>query len=179
MDVQLSNPNLIILLGYMGCGKSTIGQALATAVDYSFVDLDQFLEQKHKRTVPELFKSKGVKAFRDLEHLALVEALETKHSVVLSLGGGTPCYYNNMHLIKKATHHVFYLEASAVALATRLFPHRSSRPLIAHIESEKELKLYIAKHLFERNTFYAQATHTVDVSTPDVAQVVSQIKKLL
>ena len=179
MQRHFSNTNLIILLGYMGSGKSTIGKALAATLDFSFVDLDYFLEQKHQCTVPELFKNKGVKAFREAEHLALKEVLKRTTSTVLSLGGGTPCYHDNMRLIKKTTPHTFYLDASPKSLADRLFPQRFDRPLIAHLNTEKELKLFIAKHLFERQSFYLQASHKLDVSSLSVAHLLEQLKKLL
>lgn len=179
MQRQFSNTNLIILLGYMGSGKSTVGKALAATLDYSFVDLDYFLEQKHQCTVPELFKSKGVKAFREAEHQALKEVIQKKSPTVLSLGGGTPCYHNNMGLIKNTTPYTFYLDASPKSLASRLFPHRFDRPLIAHLKTEEELKLFIAKHLFERQNFYLQASHKLDVSSLDVANLLEQLKKLL
>lgn len=179
MQQQKSNPNLIVLIGYMGCGKSTVGSALATAVGYRFIDLDHFLELKHQATVPDLFKTKGVKAFRDLEHQALVEVLQTNTPTVLSLGGGTPCYHDNISLLQQATNKVFYLESSPAVLAARLFPNKSSRPLIAHIQTEQELQQFIAKHLFERQPYYRQANHQVDVATRDVDQLVNQIRSLL
>jgi len=173
------NTNSIILLGYMGSGKSTVGRELARFLDRPFYDLDDLIAQEHHTTIPKLFEEKGVKAFRQIEHDILLRTLRSDTSCVLSLGGGTPCYHDNMKHIVASTPHVFYLDASPSALTSRLFAQKDGRPLIAHLPNENALKEFIAKHLFERRSFYNQAHHKIAVGEKSVDQLVSSIAALL
>jgi shikimate kinase len=179
MATPFSNPNAIILIGYMGCGKSTVGRLLAKTQNLLFEDLDDIIARDAGTSIPELFVDKGAKPFRELEHKTLKEVLEVADCKVISLGGGAPCYYNNMDLITAATPHVFYLNASHKTLAQRLFPEKNGRPLIAHAETEEALQSFIAKHLFERQSFYRQATHVISVDDKPVEAVVEEIGKLI
>lgn len=179
MQKIFSNPNIIILLGYMGCGKSTIGEQLADELNFAFIDLDVVLSAEQKCTIPELFQQKGPKEFRQLEHQTLIQVLKSTSKCVLSLGGGTPCYYDTMERIDKVTPNVFYLNASPMTLVKRLFSVKNSRPLISHITTEENLKDFIAKHLFERKNFYTQAKHTINVDNKTITEVVKAIFKLI
>lgn len=175
MQNNYTNPNLIILIGYMGSGKSTVGVALAEQLHVDFKDLDEQIAAAYKCSIPQLFQKKGAKEFREIENNMLLKALKNDTKRILSLGGGTPCYHNNMALIKKATPHVFYLEATPASLAARLFPQRVNRPLISHAQSESELKEFVAKHIFERNFFYRQAAQNISVDNKSVQEVVDAI----
>jgi len=179
MHHKIHNANSIILLGYMGSGKSTVGKELARFLDLPFCDLDDLIAQQYHTTIPELFKEKGVKVFRQIEHDTLLKTLSGNTTSVLSLGGGTPCYHDNMKHIVAATPHVFYLEASPAALASRLFLQKDGRPLIAHLPNENALKEFIAKHLFERKSFYSQAHHKIAIGEKSVDELVSSIAALL
>ncbi len=179
MTTSFSNPNAIILIGYMGCGKSTVGRMLAKTQNLLFEDLDDIIARDTSTSVPELFVEKGAKAFRELEHKTLKELLEVADCKVISLGGGAPCYYNNMALITAATPYVFYLNASHITLAQRLFPEKNGRPIIAHAETQEALQSFIAKHLFERQSFYRQATHIISVDNKLIEAVVEEIRKLI
>ncbi len=179
MQNDFTNPNLIILLGYMGCGKSTVGAALAKQTNLPFEDLDDLIESTHKSSISELFAKIGAKRFRELEHEMLMNALNNPVKRILSLGGGTPCYHNNMTYINRATPHVFYLHTKASFLAARLFPFRENRPLIAFTETQNELKEFVAKHLFERQAFYSKANHRIAVDNTSVQDVVSSITSLI
>ena len=86
----------IILLGYMGCGKSTVGRLLAKYLELPFVDLDDYLSEIHGRSVPNLFLEHGEIGFRKIEKTALYALLDSAQPSVISLGGGTPCYADNM-----------------------------------------------------------------------------------
>jgi shikimate kinase len=169
----------IILLGYMGSGKSTIGAALSDVLDIPFTDLDALIESKYKMSVPELFVNKGAKLFRQIEHDMLKNTLVDTTPKVISLGGGTPCYHDNLKHILAATPHVFYLKATPSELADRLYEGRESRPLIAHAASESDLKEFIAKHVFERQTFYAQAPHHIHGGKCSIDEAVNAICALL
>lgn len=148
----------IILLGYMASGKSTIGRLLASSIKFEFIDLDDYIESNERMSVSEIFDTKGEIYFRKVEHSYLKEILLNKNKFILSLGGGTPCYADNMKLIKSSNKTIsFYLKASVNELATRLMKEKQQRPLVARFNKEEELTEFIGKHLFERNYFYNQA----------------------
>ena len=147
----------IILLGYMASGKSLIGEALSKILNIDFIDLDVFIENKYSSSVSELFKTKGELFFRKVERNALVELLDSKDDFVLSLGGGTPCYYDNMSVIKGNESISFYLRTDLSELVKRLHLVKDQRPLVSHLKNKNELTEFVGKHLFERSYFYNQA----------------------
>ena len=125
---------IVALMGYMGSGKSTIGKALATVLNYKFLDLDAYISEQERATIPELFDKKGEIYFRKKETQYLSDVLNSKSNIVLALGGGTPCYGTNLKLILDNDHVTsFYLKLSIQLLAERLFKERDSRPLISHL----------------------------------------------
>ena len=152
----------------MGSGKSTLGRALATAKNISFVDLDAYIAEREKCSVPDIFKNKGEIYFRKKEALYLQEVLQKEEDMVLSLGGGTPCFGNNMQLIQAAAAVSIYLKYQPQSLTQRLLQEKDHRPLLAQIK-EIDLEEFIRKHLFDRNPYYAQATQIIamDGLTPD------------
>ncbi len=150
----------IILLGYMGSGKSTLGKALAEQKKLPFIDLDHYIEQQENTSIKEIFKEKGEIYFRQKETFYLETLLKSDESFVLAVGGGTPCFGNNMQNIIKATKHAIYLKHSPQSLTQRLRVEKNNRPLIANIQ-EEDMEEFIRKHLFERNLFYSQANHIV------------------
>ncbi len=144
----------ISLLGYMGSGKSTLARHLALQLDLPLKDLDQLIEQEEGESVSEIIFNRGEIYFRKLER-EMLEAVLQEESFVLALGGGTPCYYDNIELVNKFSLSV-YLEATIPQLYNVLSQDRRERPLIAHLADE-ELKEFIAKHLFERRDYYEKA----------------------
>lgn len=178
MQNDFTNHKVIVLLGYMGCGKSTVGAVLAKKLQLPFEDLDDQIASTYGSSIAALFQKEGAKGFRAIENQTVIKALNDPRKRILSLGGGTPCYHKNMERINATTPHVFYLEATPASLAARLFPHRENRPLIAHTESESELKEFVAKHLFERQHYYRQASHRVSVDNTSVQDVVDTIASL-
>ncbi|HCE53524.1 MAG TPA: shikimate kinase [Lutibacter sp.] len=166
----------IVLLGYMASGKSAVGKILAVNLNVQFVDLDNFIEEREKLSIAQIFQTKGEIYFRKIEGVYLRELLNSKESFVLSLGGGTPCYGNNMDFIEnKST--LFYLKASITTIFERLKNETSQRPLVAAIGAEN-LKEYIAKHLFERTPYYERAQNTILVNDKNLAQIVDEIMSL-
>ncbi|WP_434035406.1 shikimate kinase [Formosa sp. 4Alg 33] len=154
----------LILIGYMGSGKSTLGKKLAKTLNYPFIDLDHYIEEKEELSISELFKVKGEIYFRKKEHEYLKEILEEQNDVVLALGGGTPCYANNMDLIKadsKSTS--IYFKAGINELVGRLKHERAKRPLLNRFDTDEELVEFIGKHLFERAAYYNQADISISV----------------
>ena len=170
--------NKIILLGYMGSGKSTIAELLAKKINIPFKDLDDMIEKEENATINAIFKQKGELYFRKLEHTILRQLTASTQDFVLSLGGGTPCYANNHLLIESEGIISIYLKASVEELDRRLSAEKNKRPLIASLDAE-ERRAFIAKHLFERSFFYNKATKTIDVTHKTVAQLVSEIETFL
>lgn len=168
----------IILIGYMGCGKSTIGKSLATKKNIPFIDLDMYIEEKEKSSVQEIFKSKGEIYFRKIETKYLNELLATDSHFVLALGGGTPCFANNMAIILEKTSNVFYLKYNPKSLTDRLLLQKNHRPLIADI-ANTELEEFIRKHLFERSSYYNQANYIISMDNLTIEQSLELIESKL
>ena len=165
----------LLLLGYMGSGKTAVGERLAEVLDIPFYDLALEIEKGGQKSVPEIFSEKGEIYFRKREVEVLQELLKSDERFVLSLGGGTPCYGNVMQIInKRAGVTSIFLKASVETLTHRLFPAKQHRPLIAHLQTEEELNDFIRKHLFERNFYYHQAALTVHADTT-VREIISEI----
>lgn len=159
----------------MGSGKSHVSKILSEKLNFKLIDLDKEISKRNKMTIPEIFDKKGEIYFRKLERESLEEILASEKNVILSLGGGTPVYYNNMEIINHNSKSVF-LRASVATLAERLSKQKEKRPLIANI-ADKNLAEFIAKHLFERNDFYnkAQISVITDNRTPeDIASEITE-----
>lgn len=159
----------IVLMGYMGCGKSKVGSSLASRLTMEYLDLDDYMESKEGMTISQLFSEKGELYFRKKETAYLIECLETKQNTILALGGGTPCFSGNMEVIAKTPDvQSVYLKTAIAILVERLFEERKKRPLIAHLETKDLLADFVGKHLFERSYYYHQAMHCVltDYKTP-------------
>lgn len=169
----------ITLLGYMGVGKTTIGKKLADYLGLDFIDLDDYIESNEEKTINELFSTIGEIAFRKNEAHYLHQILDLDHSFVLALGGGTPCYANNMQLVKEKSDASFYLKSNFKSLSERLFEERSSRPMINHIENYTLLEDFVRKHLFERQQFYFLADYTIDTIESDINNTIQLITNQL
>ena len=168
----------IVLLGYMGSGKTTIGMKLAEFLDFDFLDLDHYIEEAEGVSIAEIFQSKGEIYFRKKEHDYLKKILSNKKDFVLSTGGGTPCYGVNMDVILNGTKNVFYLKNSIKQLLNRLLSEKEHRPLIKNIE-DNDLPEFIGKHLFERSFFYERAHHTILCDDKDPMTITKEIGGLL
>ena len=171
---------IVVLLGYMGSGKSTIGRLLATKLDSKFQDLDNYIESKQKASVSDIFKSKGEVYFRNLEATAVKELCTQQQQLVLALGGGTPCYSDTLaFLLKHPNVITVMLTTSIETLTDRLLNEKSGRPLISDLTSD-EIPEFIAKHLFERAPYYSQAEISVKTDHLSQAKLVEEIiSKLL
>lgn len=166
----------VILIGYMASGKSSVGRILAKKMDYEFIDLDDYIEKREKTSVGDIFKSKGEIHFRKLETEYLKSILENSDKVVLSLGGGTPCYSNSMDFIlNDSNSKSVYLKTGIPALVSRLKHEKSKRPLIAHIETDDLLTEFIGKHLFERSQYYNQAEIKITTDNKTESAIVEEL----
>ncbi|WP_242132958.1 shikimate kinase [Aestuariivivens marinum] len=159
---------IVVLIGYMASGKSTIGKMLAKKLNYNFIDLDDYIEVSENKSVSNIFKTEGEIYFRKQETHYLKELLQSKNNIVLSLGGGTPCFGDNMDIVLNSNAKSIYLRTSINTLVERLKTEKSKRPLIAHIETDESLIEFIGKHLFERATYYNKAN--VILSTDNKAE---------
>ncbi|WP_413999040.1 shikimate kinase [Flavobacterium sp. W1B] len=168
----------IVLLGYMGCGKSTIAKTLSKNIGIPFVDLDEYIEKKTNLSINALFEKHGEIYFRKVEHEAFLELLDSPEKFIIGLGGGTPCYANNHELLKGDNVVSIYLKASIETLFNRLSANKSKRPLIAD-KNDAEMKEFIAMHLFERSFYYNQAQCAVVVDDKTIDQTVLDILKIL
>lgn len=167
---------IVVLMGYMGSGKSTVGKELATLLNYSFIDLDAYISKKEEAKITKLFQLKGEIYFRKKETEYLSELITTSENVVLALGGGTPCYGTNMSVLISAPNvKLFYLKLSIPNLVARLFDEREKRPLISHLNSEAELTEFIGKHLFERTQYYNQAEFIINADNKSKKTVLKEI----
>lgn len=168
----------IILLGYMGSGKSTIGYSLSKSLNMPCIDLDEYIEDKENKTIKMIFSENGEIYFRKKERFYLEELINKGDSFILALGGGTPCYYDNMDLINNSPLTIsIYLKTDIDTLVSRLSDEKSKRPIIAGFTSDELLKEFIAKHIFERSYFYTKAQHIVNNVTLDKS--IKQIENLL
>lgn len=170
----------IILLGYMGVGKSTLGKLLSEELDQNFCDLDTAIEEAFQLPLYAIFKTKGELAFRKEEKNQLYKILGQDKDLILSLGGGTPFYYDNADFIfDQEEFKTIYLSSTIQNLTKRLLVEKDERPLISHLQSEVELEDFIRKHLFERHHVYDRAMHKVSVDEKSPNAIADEIINLL
>lgn len=166
----------IVLIGYMGCGKSVVGKQLASKLSIPFKDLDDEIEIVEGKSIPQIFRDKGEIYFRKTENDILKDTLSSEKNLVLATGGGTPCYSNVMSLLISDKEIItIYLASSLDTLTDRIFNERFNRPLISHLTTKEKLKEFIAKHLFERSQFYNQALYTLRIDNLTIEEVVNEI----
>ena len=164
----------------MGSGKTLVSKELSILNNFKIFDLDTEISKQNNRSITEIFKEKGEIFFRKTEKEVLEKILSSEKNIILSLGGGTPCYYNNIDSINEKTISIF-LKTNVKTLAQRLSSEKDKRPLIQNISNE-DLPEFIAKHLFERNPFYNQAKITINtdnLSAREIAEeILTQIKQI-
>ena len=166
----------IFLVGYMASGKSTVGRLLASRLRYNFIDLDSYIEEKEGVKIPEIFSKKGEIYFRKKEAFYLKEITIENDKTVIALGGGTPCYGNNMEFLKTNDEtRTIYLRLSIQELTERLSKEKENRPVVSHLKSLDELQEFIGKHLFERQFFYNQADIVLDANGYSPQKIVEKI----
>ncbi len=165
----------IVLMGYMGSGKSKVGAMLAQKLKLPHIDLDHEIEKESGYSITETILNKGELYFRQLERQVLEESLH-QPEFVMSTGGGTPCYFDSIDLMNKNGVTV-YLQLGVNDLLERLENDKSQRPLLAHLTGDA-LKEFIAKHLFERRLYYEKAIFTINASNKSAEQISHEIEKL-
>ena len=170
----------IILIGYMGSGKTTVGKALSKDTGMMFYDLDWYIESRMRKSVAQIFAERGEESFRRMEYNMLHEVAEFE-DVIISCGGGTPCFFDNMDYLNQQGDTV-YLKATPEVLYRHLLMAKVERPLLKG-KTPDELIAYITTHLEEREPFYSKARYTLDVSLLDnydkIQTSVERLKELL
>lgn len=161
----------IMLIGYMGAGKTTLGCALAKATGLAFIDLDNYIEQRFRKTIAQIFAEKGEAEFRALEQRMLHEVSEFEN-VIISTGGGTPCFFDNMEYMNSQGTTV-YLQVPVERLFTRLSIARSKRPLIKD-KSDDELRRFIGGQLEKREPYYTKALYTFTADKLEDSRQISE-----
>ena len=170
----------IFLLGYMGSGKSYIGKLLSDKLGYDFLDLDIEIEKRLGLSITNIFQKKGEVFFRKLERTTLEELIDRQQPAVVSLGGGTPCYGNNMELIKNGEEvKSFYLKLDIENLTNRLSQEKEQRPMISHLEDREKLEEFIRKHLFERSFYYNQSNYVINCNSKSSDKIIAEIEEKL
>ena len=170
----------IFLIGYMGAGKTTLGKAFARAMGLTFVDLDWYIEERYHKTVSQIFAERGEDGFRELEKRMLHEASDFEN-VVISVGGGTPCFFDNMDYMNQVGETVF-LDVDNQVLFRRLKVAKQQRPLLAN-KTDEELMAFIQEALEKRLPHYTKAKHVFNgellENRHQIQQSVERLKELL
>ena len=146
--------NTVVIVGFPGAGKSTIGKRLADELSMTFIDLDLYIEEKYHTAIPLLFQRYGESAFRTLEYAALQEVLSAENTII-AVGGGTPCHGDAMSLINARARSI-YLKLTEEQIVNHLLHSKKKRPLTNHL-SEPDLREYVRKTLAVREPYYLQA----------------------
>ena len=166
----------IFLTGYMGAGKTTLGKAFARKMNVPFVDLDWYIEERFHKTVGELFAERGETGFRELERNVLHEVAEFEN-VVISTGGGAPCFFDNMEFMNRMGKTVF-LNVHPDVLFRRLRVAKQQRPILQG-KQDDELKAFIVQALEKRAPFYRQAQYVFNADElEDRRQIDTSVQRL-
>jgi shikimate kinase len=163
----------IFLIGFMGSGKTHWGRLLAARLNLPFFDLDSVITEQENKSIAEIFAKQGEEYFRYKEKEVMENLVTSQGEFIMSSGGGTPCFFNNIEFMKK-NGRVIWLNTSIDILQQRLLKERMSRPLIRNV-SEAELKAYIIRKLSERKIYYEQA----DVMVNEEAILLEPLVELL
>ena len=167
-----SNHSLVFLIGFMGCGKTTLGRRLSSRLNFEFLDLDHILEAQAGISIADYFVKQGEAAFRELESQVLKQTAYPENAII-STGGGLPCFFDNMQWMN-ARGKTIYIKLSPKTLADRLEKEKVTRPLL-HNKHGEQLVSFIAEKIEEREAFYNQA----NIITDGLSLTAEKVKSLL
>jgi shikimate kinase len=165
----------IYFLGMPGCGKSTIGKKVARELGWAFTDLDNYIEKKENCTIKDIFNYEGEAYFRRIEATCLEELSKSEKKMVISLGGGTPCFFDNMELINRNGLSI-YIKANEKILLNRLENAKSKRPLFWGL-TQKEIEEKLMRLIETRSPFYEKAALTVSAINLDEKEIAALIRQ--
>ena len=170
------NMQRVFLIGFMGAGKTSIGKALSAKMKCSFVDIDLFIERRYHKTIRQIFDEKGEEDFREIEKKTLREIAEFE-DVVISTGGGTPCFHQNMQFMNEQGITV-YLKVTNDELVRRIKLNINARPLLKDL-TDNSLRLFVEETMTTRTTFYDQAKIVFDAEKQNINMAIVSIMNLL
>ena len=170
----------IFLTGYMGAGKTTLGKAFARELGVPFIDLDWYIEERLHKSIRELFLERGEDGFRELERKMLHEVAEFE-DVIISTGGGTPCFFDNMEYMNRCGQTVF-LDVHPDVLFRRLRVATQQRPILQG-KTDEDLRAFIMEALEKRAPHYGKASYRFDAglleSRRQISESVQKLRALL
>ena len=158
----------IFLIGYMGSGKTTVGRILARQYGIEHIDLDWRIEQRFHTKISDMFAEIGEDGFRRRERNMLQEIM-CMEDVVVSLGGGTPCFFDNVEQMNSAGYTI-YLQCNIGVLVERIMRSQAKRPIVAN-KTKDELEVFVAEHLAEREKFYLKAQYVWNAVEMDLDEL--------
>ena len=164
----------LFLVGYMGCGKSTIGRKLARALHLTFVDTDNRVEEREGAVVFDIFRYEGEERFREIEREVLEQVITEEEASVISTGGGLPAWRDNMERMNEVGRTV-YLKRSAENIASRLSPYgRQKRPRLRGLNDE-ELVAFMREDMAVRDPYYSRAVQIVACEGKTDEEIINEI----
>lgn len=168
----------VFLIGYMGCGKTTLGEVLARQMGLRFIDLDEYIEQRQAMSIVDLFATVGESRFREMESAALSD-VATMGDVIVGCGGGTPCHGDNMALMNKSGITVWLITSPERITARLLLPEqKAKRPKINNLPDDAVLPL-VEKELSIRSPFYSQCRLQFDSTDIETAAATERTARRL
>jgi len=169
----MSEKKLVYIIGFMGSGKSTAGKKIASALGWTFIDLDRKIEERAGKTIPKIFEQEGESHFRRIE-TDVLKSTGVLSATVISTGGGTPCHGNNMDFMLE-TGLTIYLRMTPVQLTRRLLNSSGERPLLKNVPDEK-LVSFIEEKLAFREKWYSRANLIIDGTDIDISMLSARIR---
>ncbi|WP_185877534.1 shikimate kinase [Blattabacterium cuenoti] len=164
----------ITLIGYMGCGKTTIGKNLSKKLNYKFYDLDDIIIKYKNNSIENIFNIYGESYFRKLENFLLKNFLKKNiNQWILSVGGGSPCFYNNIYLLNKFSKTI-YLKSDSYTLLKRLILEKKNRPLISNLDNVSLFK-FIINSLSRRIFFYEKSYKKIIIKNKCINEIIQDI----
>jgi len=167
----------VFLIGFMASGKTTLGLELAKTLNYEFIDLDAYIENKYNKSIKQIFEFKGEEHFRVIENEALREVASFEGNIIIAAGGGTSCFYNSIDFMNKEGLTI-YLKVEVAELVARLIESKTDRPLLWG-KTKQELNDYIIRVLEEREKYYKKSKITFESPNLNVSQIAQTIKATL
>lgn len=167
----------LFLIGYMGCGKSSLGRKVARRLGVRFVDTDSVIEEREGASISDIFQYEGEEYFRRLERSVIDEVADDTADVVVSTGGGLPVWKDNMETMNRVGTTV-YIRRSAEQIASRLSPYgRQKRPKLRGL-SDEEIVDFMTRNMAEREPYYARALHVFDTEGVSDGELADRIVEL-
>ncbi len=158
--------NKVFLVGYMGSGKSFLGEKIAKKLDFRFIDTDTYIEKMSEKSISSIFSEHGEAYFRKLETQA-IHKISEMNNLVVATGGGLPCASRNMDILLK-NGIVIFLDTNVKLLMLRLLSEKSKRPMIAKFDNQYDLNIFIKAHLSKRLPIYEKAHLSISISDDDL-----------